>query len=72
MKNWDENERPDFMEIAYSAERSIEDELARSSEAEVVTVVISYCVMFIYIVLALGKFSASASCLVRNRNLCSV
>lgn len=64
MRNWDENERPEFMEIAYSTERSIEDELERLSEAEVWTVVISYSVMFVYVALTLGEFSASANCMV--------
>ncbi|XP_046615474.1 NPC intracellular cholesterol transporter 1 homolog 1b-like [Neodiprion virginianus] len=72
MENWDANERPDTMEIAYSSERSIEDEIARTSEAEVSTVVISYCVMFVYIVLALGKFSVSMNCLVHSRITLSV
>ncbi|XP_048515025.1 NPC intracellular cholesterol transporter 1 homolog 1b-like [Athalia rosae] len=72
LKNWDENERPDYMEIAYFTERSIEDELARVSAAEVPTVVISYCVMFIYIALSLGKFTLSAKCLVHSKIMLSI
>ncbi|XP_015603900.1 NPC intracellular cholesterol transporter 1 homolog 1b [Cephus cinctus] len=72
MEDWNANSRPDFMEIAYSSERSIEDELARTSEAEVITVVISYIVMFIYIALALGKFKASKETFVVSRVLLSI
>lgn len=43
------------MEIAYSAERSIEDGIDAMSEAELWTVIISYIVMFVYITIALGK-----------------
>lgn len=50
-----ENYSSDIMDIAYMAERSIEDGIDAMSEAEVYTVVISYIVMFIYIMFALGK-----------------
>lgn len=43
------------MDIAFSAERSIEDGIEEISQAEMSTVVISYVVMFVYIALALGK-----------------
>lgn len=52
------------MEIAFSAERSIEDEIARESESEVITVVLSYVVMFIYITVALGKLTKIENMLV--------
>ncbi|KAJ9578621.1 hypothetical protein L9F63_005111, partial [Diploptera punctata] len=55
MKNWTKTEMPSFMSVAFSSERSIQDELERESEAEVATVVISYAVMFIYISVALGR-----------------
>ena len=50
-----ENYSSDVMEIAYSAERSIEDGIDAMSEAELWTVIISYLVMFLYITIALGK-----------------
>ncbi|XP_033115391.1 NPC intracellular cholesterol transporter 1-like [Anneissia japonica] len=53
MKNY-KNEN---LTIAYYAERSIEDEIVRSSQADVVTIVVSYIVIFAYIALALGEFS---------------
>lgn len=55
MKNWSETSKPDFLSVAFSSERSIEDELGRESQAEVATVVISYAVMFVYITIALGQ-----------------
>ena len=66
MKNWTETEMPDFMSVAFSAERSIEDEIERESEAEVFTVVISYAVMFVYIAVALGHFRSFKTLLVSS------
>jgi hypothetical protein len=66
MKNWTETQMPDFMSVAYSSERSIEDELERESEAELVTVVISYAVMFVYIAVALGHFRSFKTILVSS------
>lgn len=43
------------MTIAFSAERSIEDELERESESDVLTILISYLIMFGYITLTLGQ-----------------
>ncbi|XP_061550825.1 NPC intracellular cholesterol transporter 1 isoform X2 [Phycodurus eques] len=40
--------------IAFSAERSIEDEINRESNSDISTVVLSYAIMFVYISLALG------------------
>eukprot|EP01133_Synstelium_polycarpum_P007496 gene7496-8772_t len=42
--------------IAYSAERSIQDELSREGSADIPTILISYIVMFLYVSLALGRF----------------
>ncbi|KAL0275291.1 UNVERIFIED_CONTAM: hypothetical protein PYX00_003193 [Menopon gallinae] len=57
VSEWNEKERPDFIEISYSAERSVEDELDRSSSSDAVTVLVSYLVMFVYIAIALGHFT---------------
>lgn len=54
MKEWVENDKPDFMDVAFSSERSIQDELVNVSSAELPTIIISYCLMFLYIALALG------------------
>lgn len=52
------------MEIGFSSERSIEDELEAISKGEVLTMVISYLVMFVYIALALGKIRSFKSLMV--------
>lgn len=54
------------MDIAFSAERSVQDEIDRLSDSELTTVLISYVVMFVYIAIALGRFSSSKNILVRN------
>lgn len=58
------NYKSDIMDIAYSAERSIEDGIAELSEAETSTVIISYAIMFVYITIALGKFASFRTLLV--------
>ncbi|CAH1126728.1 unnamed protein product [Ceutorhynchus assimilis] len=56
MEKWDASEdKPNFLDIAYSAERSVQDEIQRLSSSEAFTVYTSYLVMFSYIALALGK-----------------
>ncbi|XP_044740740.1 NPC intracellular cholesterol transporter 1 isoform X2 [Chrysoperla carnea] len=54
MKNYTMFEQPDFMDIAFTSERSIEDELDRESQSDVYTILISYLLMFAYIAIALG------------------
>ncbi|XP_055844518.1 NPC intracellular cholesterol transporter 1 homolog 1b [Episyrphus balteatus] len=51
----------DKMDIAFSAERSIQDAIVELSEGEVLTVVISYAVMFIYVAIALGKIRSCSN-----------
>lgn len=52
-----ENNLTSTMDIAFSSERSIEDELVEESVNDVVTIAISYTIMFLYITLALGKLT---------------
>lgn len=47
--------KSDTLDVAYSAERSIQDAIVELSESEISTVVISYVVMFIYVAFALGQ-----------------
>lgn len=56
MEGW---QRPEFMDVAYSSERSIEDELERTSRAEAKTVIVSYALMFVYVSLALGEYKSA-------------
>ncbi|TNN25919.1 Niemann-Pick C1 protein [Liparis tanakae] len=44
--------------IAFSSERSIEDEINRESNSDISTIVISYAIMFVYISLALGHINS--------------
>jgi Niemann-Pick C1 protein len=46
------------LKIAYTAERSVEDEIERESGTDVTTVLFSYVVMFCYVSFALGQFSS--------------
>lgn len=64
MKDWEANEKPQYMDMAYSAERSIEDEIERLSYSEVKTIVISYLIMFLYISIALGRIVSCKNLLV--------
>lgn len=41
-------------EIAFSSERSIEDELLRESQSDISTIIVSYMIMFVYIAISLG------------------
>lgn len=54
----------DKMEIAFNAERGIQDAIEELSESESTTVVISYSVMFIYVAIALGSFRSIYTLLV--------
>ncbi|XP_022140528.1 Niemann-Pick C1 protein [Momordica charantia] len=47
--------------LSFSSESSIEEELKRESTADVLTIVVSYLVMFVYISVALGDSSISSS-----------
>ncbi|KAK9506477.1 hypothetical protein O3M35_008412 [Rhynocoris fuscipes] len=62
MKNWTAH-KPDFMDIAFSAERSIEDELDRESRSDVSTILVSYIIMFIYIAISLGHMTSCSTLL---------
>ena len=55
------------LDIAFKAERSIEDELNRQSQSDIVTVAVSYLIMFIYILLALGDINHCSTILVDAR-----
>lgn len=54
MKNYTAN-HPE-VEIAFSSERSIEDEIERESNSDIMTILASYLIMFGYITLMLGQY----------------
>ncbi|EFN76828.1 NPC intracellular cholesterol transporter 1 isoform X4 [Harpegnathos saltator] len=55
MKNWTATKKPAFMDIAFTSERSIEDELNRESQSDILTILVSYVIMFAYIAISLGQ-----------------
>lgn len=61
----------EHLDIAFSAERSIEDGIQEISEADASTVLISYAVMFVYVALALGRLRSWRTLLVRYSILIS-
>jgi len=65
MKNWTATRKPAFMDIAFTSERSIEDELNRESQSDIVTILVSYIIMFGYIAVSLGQIRSCARLLVR-------
>ncbi|CAO2815751.1 unnamed protein product [Amaranthus hypochondriacus] len=52
--------QPSNLTLSFSSESSIEDELKRESNADVITILISYLVMFAYISLTLGDIPHSS------------
>jgi Niemann-Pick C1 protein len=54
LKDYIANKKPDYIDVAFGTERSVEDELIRVSVAEIVPIMISYILMFVYVTLALG------------------
>ncbi|XP_049876283.1 NPC intracellular cholesterol transporter 1 isoform X1 [Pectinophora gossypiella] len=67
LKNYTENEMPEFMDIAYTSERSIEDELERESQSDVSTIIVSYFIMFAYIAISLGRFTTFSRLLIDSK-----
>ncbi|XP_044315818.1 NPC intracellular cholesterol transporter 1 isoform X1 [Drosophila rhopaloa] len=54
MSNYTKNNKSAHMDIAFTSERSIEDELNRESQSDVLTILVSYLIMFMYIAISLG------------------
>ncbi|XP_054719503.1 NPC intracellular cholesterol transporter 1-like [Uloborus diversus] len=57
------------MEFAFSAQRSIEDELDRESHSDEVTILVSYLVMFIYVSVTLGQYHSCGLLFVQSKML---
>ncbi|XP_022252090.1 Niemann-Pick C1 protein-like isoform X2 [Limulus polyphemus] len=55
------------MTVAFKAERSIEDELERGSHSDIITIAISYVIMFAYIAIALGEVNSCKTVLVDSK-----
>lgn len=52
------------MSVAFKGERSIEDELERGSHSDILTIAISYIIMFAYIAIALGDVNQCSTLMV--------
>ncbi|XP_059468313.1 NPC intracellular cholesterol transporter 1 isoform X2 [Neocloeon triangulifer] len=66
MKNWTAT-APKWVDVAYTSERSIEDELERGSKSDISTIIVSYVIMFMYIALALGQMKTCDRLLVDSK-----
>ncbi|XP_065352858.1 NPC intracellular cholesterol transporter 1 isoform X2 [Cloeon dipterum] len=66
MQNWTAT-APKYIDVAFTTERSIEDELERGSKSDVSTIIVSYCIMFMYIALALGQMKTCDRLLVDSK-----
>ncbi len=70
LKEWEKSSpMTKYMEIGFYAERSIEDELERETQGDVVTIAISYLIMFAYITVALGKIDKPSRILVTTAKI---
>ena len=68
---WEEH--PEWMtnmDIAFMSERSPQDELDRETYGDIVTIVLSYLFMFLYITISLGSFTKWSRVMVRDEYLC--
>ncbi|XP_055614441.1 NPC intracellular cholesterol transporter 1, partial [Uranotaenia lowii] len=63
MKNWTKAN----MSIAFTSERSIEDELRRESQSDVSTILVSYIIMFAYIAISLGHVNQWSRALIDSK-----
>ena len=54
MHNYTNSNRSKHLDIAFTSERSIEDELNRGSKSDISTILVSYLLMFAYITVSLG------------------
>ena len=54
------------MEVAFNSERSIEDELQRETYGDIMTIAISYLMMFVYITFSLGRITKWSRFMVRK------
>ena len=48
-------ENVEHMDIAFNSERSIEDELEKETSGDILTIAVSYLIMFFYITFSLGQ-----------------
>ncbi|XP_075714775.1 NPC1-like intracellular cholesterol transporter 1 [Rhinoderma darwinii] len=66
LKEYKNNPKSNFT-FAYMAERSLEDEISRTTTEDIPIFAISYLVIFLYIALALGEYSSCRRVLVDSK-----
>lgn len=54
MQSYTSENKSSILDIAFTSERSIEDELNRESKSDISTILVSYLLMFVYIAVSLG------------------
>ena len=70
MKEWVSNEENmKYMDIAFTSERSIEDELDRETYMDIAIIALSYILMFVYITFSLGRITTMNRFLVCFKNV---
>ncbi|CAG0918441.1 unnamed protein product [Notodromas monacha] len=67
VQEWVRTRNGPEVEVAFRAERSVEDELDRQSHGDVSTVIISYGIMFAYIAITLGQARTFSTLLVDSK-----
>ena len=66
MKEWvAKEENTLYMDVAFTAERAIEDELNRETYMDIAIIALSYILMFCYITFSLGKITTLRRFMVR-------
>lgn len=67
MKNLTATLDPLVYDIAFTSERSIEDELERGSKSDIITIVVSYLLMFAYIAISLGHVESYSRAMIDSK-----
>ena len=55
------------MDVAFNSERSVEDELEKETSGDVLTIAVSYLIMFFYITFSLGQVNKVSTFMVSER-----
>lgn len=67
MKTYSSQNGSMTIDVSYKAERSIEDEINRESQSDVLTILVSYIIMFTYIAVSLGQVNNCKDFLVDSK-----
>ncbi|XP_071955334.1 NPC intracellular cholesterol transporter 1-like [Antedon mediterranea] len=67
MKQFTAENRNPNLTIAFYAERSVEDEIDRESNSDILTIALSYLLMFAYVTFALGQYNSIERLLIDSK-----